>query len=322
MDARAARPRARLRDRAPADQSRLVSRRHRALRAESRTYGITTLTQAPRDRAREAGSRFHFRGKHSVQVRTTIVDAELADAIEGAARAAGRPRDSSATSGTASSATSPAQRLNDYIRGAHGRGVHGARTSARGAGRCSRRSRSPSTAPPETETEAKRVVAAVMRPVGEQLGNTPAVARRRTSAPRCRAVSRRHERSRISGHAICASSVRAISASIRRSRRCSAAAFVANSARARSRVDSSVAFSVRLARTQPLEGGISVARKTVLVCDNCGKEVDEGKGATMRIPSPTRAAARSRPISATTAPAKMPGRPVARRGRRPKSATA
>jgi hypothetical protein len=26
-----------------------------------------------------------------------------------------------------------------------------------------------------------------------------------------------------------------------------------------------------------------VARKTVLVCDNCGNEIDEGKGASMRI---------------------------------------
>ena len=26
-----------------------------------------------------------------------------------------------------------------------------------------------------------------------------------------------------------------------------------------------------------------MARKTILVCDNCGKEVDEGKGAVMRV---------------------------------------
>ena len=26
-----------------------------------------------------------------------------------------------------------------------------------------------------------------------------------------------------------------------------------------------------------------MARKTVLVCDNCSKEIDESKGATMRI---------------------------------------
>ena len=26
-----------------------------------------------------------------------------------------------------------------------------------------------------------------------------------------------------------------------------------------------------------------MARKTVLVCDNCGNEIDEGKGASMRI---------------------------------------
>ena len=45
-----------------------------------------------------------------------------------------------------------------------------------------------------------------------------------------------------------------------------------------------------------------MARKTVLVCDSCGKEVDEGKGRrAARDLSPTRGAGRSRPISATTA---------------------
>ena len=46
----------------------------------------------------------------------------------------------------------------------------------------------------------------------------------------------------------------------------------------------------------------TVARKTVLVCDSCSKEVGEGKGATMRMTFTDARAARDRPISATIAP--------------------
>jgi hypothetical protein len=65
-----------------------------------------------------------------------------------------------------------------------------------------------------------------------------------------------------------------------------------------------------------------MARKTVLVCDSCGTEVDEGKGAVMRV---TYADARRMGKQADLCEAcagKMPGQPAARRGRRPKSATA
>ena len=49
-----------------------------------------------------------------------------------------------------------------------------------------------------------------------------------------------------------------------------------------------------------------MARKTVLVCDNCGNEIDEGKGASMRINYSDARRGRSRPISATTAPVGCP----------------
>ena len=65
----------------------------------------------------------------------------------------------------------------------------------------------------------------------------------------------------------------------------------------------------------------SVARKTVLVSDISGAEIAEGKGATIRI---TFHDARKgvRELDVTDAEAeKMGGRQVARRGRRPKSAT-
>lgn len=65
-----------------------------------------------------------------------------------------------------------------------------------------------------------------------------------------------------------------------------------------------------------------MARKTVLVCDNCSKEVGEAKGATLRVTySDARRGAKQADLCDDCA-SKMPGRPVARRGRRPKSAAA
>lgn len=64
-----------------------------------------------------------------------------------------------------------------------------------------------------------------------------------------------------------------------------------------------------------------MARKTVLVCDNCGKEVGEGRGAVMRLTySDARRGAKQADLCDDCAGG-MPGRPVARRGRRPKSAS-
>jgi hypothetical protein len=65
-----------------------------------------------------------------------------------------------------------------------------------------------------------------------------------------------------------------------------------------------------------------MARKTVLVSDISGQEIVEGKGATIRI---TFRDARKgvRELDVTDAEAEgFGGRPVARRGRRPKSGTA
>ncbi|MDX6513127.1 MAG: hypothetical protein QOE36_2631 [Gaiellaceae bacterium] len=65
-----------------------------------------------------------------------------------------------------------------------------------------------------------------------------------------------------------------------------------------------------------------MARKTVLVCDNCSKEVDDGKGATMRVTfTDARRGAKQADLCDDCA-GKLPGQPAARRGRRPKSATA
>jgi hypothetical protein len=63
-----------------------------------------------------------------------------------------------------------------------------------------------------------------------------------------------------------------------------------------------------------------VARKTVLVCDNCGKEVSEGKGAGMRVNfDDARRGAKQADLCEACATS-LPGRAVARRGRRPRAA--
>ena len=65
-----------------------------------------------------------------------------------------------------------------------------------------------------------------------------------------------------------------------------------------------------------------MARVTRLVCDNCEKEVAEGRGAVMRINfSDARRGAKQADLCDDCA-VKMPGAAVARRGRRPKSAAA
>ena len=60
----------------------------------------------------------------------------------------------------------------------------------------------------------------------------------------------------------------------------------------------------------------------MLVCDDCGKEVGDNKGATMRMTfTDARRGARQADLCDDCA-GKMPGHAAARRGRRPKSATA
>jgi hypothetical protein len=65
-----------------------------------------------------------------------------------------------------------------------------------------------------------------------------------------------------------------------------------------------------------------MARKTVLVCDNCGNEVEEGKGAALRVTfTDARRGAKGADLCDSCA-GKMPGRAVARRGRKPRAAAA
>lgn len=65
-----------------------------------------------------------------------------------------------------------------------------------------------------------------------------------------------------------------------------------------------------------------MARKTVLVCDSCGKEVEEAKGATVRVTyTDARRGSKVADLCDSCA-GNLPGRAAARRGRRPKSAAA
>ncbi len=65
-----------------------------------------------------------------------------------------------------------------------------------------------------------------------------------------------------------------------------------------------------------------MARRTILVCDSCGKEVGENKGATLRVTfTDARRGAKQADLCDNCAGG-LPGRATARRGRRPKSASA
>ncbi len=139
-----------------------------------RTYGITTLTKR---HVSVRGKRisFRYRGKHRVLVRTTLVDAELADAmrallgLEGGARLFRFQRD-----GAHANLTGPV--LNEYIAenldpnftAKDFRTWGGTLTAAVALAE---------HGPPSSDAEERRVLAAVMRRVGDELGNTPAVAR-------------------------------------------------------------------------------------------------------------------------------------------------
>lgn len=71
-----------------------------------------------------------------------------------------------------------------------------------------------------------------------------------------------------------------------------------------------------------MKGGVAMARKTVIVSDMSGAEIEEGKGANVVIKyDDARKPNRQLDVTADEAD-KMGGRVVARRGRRPKAAEA
>jgi DNA topoisomerase-1 len=145
---------------------------------ESGTYGITTLKRSHVE-VRGGRVRLAFRGKHSVQVRTELVDDELAQAMRELLTLRGGARVFRYEwKDTVYNLTS--RRLNDYVKlylgpdftakdfRTWGGTLIAAVTFAEHATRHGF---------PETATDERRSVTAVMRRVAQRLGNTQAVCR-------------------------------------------------------------------------------------------------------------------------------------------------
>jgi DNA topoisomerase-1 len=140
----------------------------------SRTFGITTLRKS---HVRVRGSRitFRFRGKHRALVRTAVVDEELASSIRKLLDIKGGRSLFRYRNGDGLSSLS-GRRLNEYIQEYMGEEFT-AKDFRTWGGTLLAAVSLAEHGVAETETESKRVLAAVMRGVGERLGNTPAVAR-------------------------------------------------------------------------------------------------------------------------------------------------
>jgi DNA topoisomerase-1 len=140
----------------------------------TRTFGITTLRKG---HVSVRGSRitFRYRGKNRARVRTAIVDEELADAMKKLrALPGGRMLFRYELNGDLFNLTGA--RLNEYI-GEHMGDEFTAKDFRTWGGSLVAAIALAEHGPRDTESDAKRVVASVMRAVGQKLGNTPAVAR-------------------------------------------------------------------------------------------------------------------------------------------------
>jgi DNA topoisomerase-1 len=138
-----------------------------------KTFGITTLRKS---HVKIRGSRiaFRFRGKHRIWVRTAVVDSELAEAMRELLERPGRRLFRYRLDDETYSLT--ARKLNDYIAEFMGEEFT-AKDFRTWGGTLIAAVALAERGEAETETQAKRAVVAVMRTVGERLGNTPAVAR-------------------------------------------------------------------------------------------------------------------------------------------------
>jgi DNA topoisomerase-1 len=138
-----------------------------------KTFGITTLR---RSHVRVRGSRiaFCFRAKHRIWVRTAVVDTELAEAMRELLQTRGSRLFRYRLEDEIYNLS--ARRLNDYIAEFMGEEFT-AKDFRTWGGTLVAAVAFAERGPAETATQAKRRVAAVMRTVGERLGNTPAVAR-------------------------------------------------------------------------------------------------------------------------------------------------
>jgi DNA topoisomerase I len=139
-----------------------------------RTFGITTLNK---NHVTVRGNRvaFRYRGKRRLLVHTAVVDEELATAIRALLELpGGRRLFRYVTDGETFNLN--ARKVNEYI-DEHMGEEFTAKDFRTWGGTLTAAISFAEHGIPETETEAKRVVAGTMRTVGEKLGNTPAVAR-------------------------------------------------------------------------------------------------------------------------------------------------
>jgi DNA topoisomerase-1 len=138
-----------------------------------RTFGITTLRKS---HVAIRGSRitFSYRGKHGIAVRSAIVDRELSAAVRELRELSG-PRLFRFENGDGLCDLGAA-RLNAYIRAYLGAEFTAKDFRTWGGTLVAAVALAESPAA-ESDRDAKRRIAAVMRLVGEKLGNTPAVAR-------------------------------------------------------------------------------------------------------------------------------------------------
>jgi DNA topoisomerase-1 len=145
---------------------------------ESGTYGITTLTRRHVE-IRGSRIRLAFKGKHAIHVRTEHVDEELAAAMRELTALPGGARVFRYEwEGKVYNLTS--KRLNDYVKLYLGPDFTAKDFRTWGGTLLASLAFAEHAAKhgfPETATEEKRSVAAVMKRVASELGNTPAVAR-------------------------------------------------------------------------------------------------------------------------------------------------
>ncbi|HJQ74886.1 MAG TPA: hypothetical protein VJ814_08370 [Gaiellaceae bacterium] len=145
---------------------------------ESGTYGITTLTRRHMTVGRSRIG-LAFRAKHGIRVRATLVDEELAEALKELLALRGgsrvfRYRDGDRLVNLTS------QRLNDYVKEHLGPEFTAKDFRTWGGTLLAAiffAERVTQMGYPETKTEEKRSVTAVMKRVANELGNTPAVTR-------------------------------------------------------------------------------------------------------------------------------------------------
>jgi DNA topoisomerase-1 len=146
---------------------------------ESRTYGITTLSRRHIE-VRGGRIRLAFRGTHAIEVKTELVDGELATALRELLDLSGAARVFRYVSDEGKVCNLTSRRLNDYVKLYLGPDFTAKDFRTWGGtllAAVAFAERAQKHGFPETTADEKRSVAAVMRHVAGQLGNTPAVCR-------------------------------------------------------------------------------------------------------------------------------------------------